>query len=391
VSYGASFVVNPLAGPRAGAAGPPAGVAAFHRRLPGYRPTELISAPRLAGELGVAEVLVKCESERFGLPAFKMLGASWATYRAVCRHLGEEPGPWEDTDDLARLLKGLLPFRLAAATDGNHGRAVARMAHLLGFGAHIFVPDGTTPGRIEAIASEGAEVTVVAGDYDDAVRRSAEEAGPHCLVISDTSWPGYEDVPGWVIEGYSTLFGEIDDALTASRRRRPDVAVVPIGVGALGAAAVNHFSIVPGPATTLIGVEPADADCVTRSAVAGHLVNVPGPHRSVMVGLNCGTPSVVAWPLVSRGFAGFVTVEDGWAYDAVRTLAGIGVEAGGTGAAALAGLTALVGAGPGSPLAGVVGAESSVLLVCTEGASDKDEWRRILGVELLPAPAGGHR
>ncbi len=379
-AYGATFLANPLAGSLEAVTAPSPEVARFHRRLPGYRPTPLVRAVRLASELGVGELLIKCESERFGLPAFKMLGASWATYRAVCRHLGEQPGPWEDVDELAHLLKGLLPFRLAAATDGNHGRAVARMARWLGFDARIFVPQGTTRGRIDAIASEGAEVTVVAGDYDDAVRRSAEEAGARCLVISDTSWPGYEDVPRWVVEGYSTLFAEIGHALHGSGASAPEVAFVPLGVGALGAAAVNFFRAGGGGGPVLVGVEPADAACVTASAAAGRLVTVPGPHRSIMVGLNCGTPSPVAWPLVSRGFDAFVDVEDGWAVDAVRALAGAGIEAGGTGAAALAGVAAWVRSRqPPFP----VGAGSRVLAICTEGASDRREWLHMLGVQPL--------
>jgi diaminopropionate ammonia-lyase len=377
--HGATFLANPLAGPLESLPAPSPDIASFHRRLPGYRPTPLVRALRLGSDLGVGELLVKCESERFGLPAFKMLGASWATYRALCEHVGEEPGPWEDVEELARLLKGVLPFRLAAATDGNHGRAVARMARWLGFDARIFVPEGTTPGRIDAIASEGADVTVVAGDYDDAVRRSAEEAGARCLVISDTSWPGYEDVPRWVIDGYSTLFAEIGQALDVSGAQHPDAAFVPLGVGALGAAAANFFRTGDGDSPRLVGVEPADAACVTASAAADRLVTVPGPHRSIMVGLNCGTPSRVAWPRVSRGFDAFVDIEDGWAVDAVRSLAGAGIEAGGTGAAALAGLAAWLRSSD-RPFA-LHG--SRVLAICTEGASDRREWLRMLGVERL--------
>jgi diaminopropionate ammonia-lyase len=360
---------------------------AFHRRMPGYAPTPLVSVPALAQRLDVAELLVKCESERFGLPAFKMLGASWATYRAICRHLEKEPDPSAGFDQLAAMVAPLRPFALAAATDGNHGRAVARVARMLGFSARIFVPEGTTPGRIDAIAGEGAAVTVVAGDYDAAVARSAEEAGPGCLVISDTSWPGYEDVPGWVIEGYETLYAEIDDDLAATGRDWPAAVFVPVGVGALAAATVNHFADPDRAAVAIIGVEPSDADCVSRSLAAGEITTVPGPHRSIMAGLNCGTPSLIAWPAVSRGLAGVVSIGDGWARAAVRDLAAAGVEAGETGAAGLAGLAALRSAGPSSPLAGAVPADSSVLVLCTEGASDPVQWRAILGVELV-APAG---
>lgn len=386
-------VANPLAGPLDALAAPPAGVADFHRRLPGYAPTPLLSLPQLAERLGVAELLLKCESSRLGLPAFKMLGASWASWRALCDHLGTEPGPWSSIDELAELLKGVLPLSLVAATDGNHGRAVARMARLLGFDARIFVPEGTTPGRIDAIASEGAAVTVVPGGYDDAVARSASEAGPRSLVVSDTSWPGYMDVPRYVIEGYATMFEEIDIALSAADRPGPDVVVVPIGVGALAAAAVVHYwaPSSPGapPGVTLLGVEPTDAACVTASALAGRVTTLSGEQRSIMVGLNCGTPSPVAWPVVSRGFGGFITVDDDWARDAVRTLASVGVEAGETGAAALAGVTALrTGADDEvSPLAALVGRDSRILCLMTEGASDPVGWRRILGTEVVGAGA----
>lgn len=381
-----AVVANPMVAPRSATPRTPGAAAAFHRRMPGYRPTPLVSIPWLAQRLGVGEVLVKCESARFGLPAFKMLGASWATYRAVCEHLGAEPGPWSDIEELAAGLAHMRPFALAAATDGNHGRAVARMARLLGFSARIFVPEGTTAARIEAISSEGADVSVVAGDYDAAVARSAEEAGPRCLVISDTSWPGYEDVPRWVIEGYETLYDEIDAALESAGHRRPDTVFVPVGVGALAAATVQHFSADSsggGAGPAVVGVEPAGADCISRSIAAGRITTVPGPHRSVMVGLNCGTPSLVAWRVVSEGLAGVVTIGDGWARAAVRDLAAAGVEAGETGAAGLGGLAALRSLGPTTPLAGLVRGDSSVLIVCTEGASDPDEWRRSLMVEVL--------
>lgn len=374
-------VANPLAAASSLARCVASGAAAFHRRMPGYEPTPLVSIPALAERHGVAELLVKCESERFGLPAFKMLGASWATYRALCRHLAKEPGPSADFDQVAAMVAPLRPFALVAATDGNHGRAVARMARMLGFSARIFVPEGTTPGRMEAIAGEGAEVTLVNGDYNAAVARSAEEAGPRCLVISDTSWPGYEDVPRWVIEGYATLYAEIDEDLAAGDREWPDAVFIPVGVGALAAATVQHFSGTDQTAPAIIGVEPLDANCVSRSLAAGAITTVPGPHRSIMAGLNCGTPSPVAWPTVSRGLAGVISIGDGWARAAVRDLAAAGVEAGETGAAGLAGLAALRSLDSDSSLAGALPADARVLVMCTEGASDPAQWREILGVE----------
>ncbi len=381
-------VVNPLAGPVPRVEVPTAEVLAFHRRLPGYEPTPLLSVPALAERLGVASLLVKAESSRFGLPAFKMLGASWAVYKALRERLGADPEPWHDVDELAERLSPLRPFTLVAATDGNHGRAVARMARLVGLGARIFVPSGTTDARIAGIAGEGAEVIVVPGNYDAAVARSAEEEGPRSAVISDTSWPGYREVPRWVTEGYSTMFAEIDSSLAAAGRRQPDAVVVPIGVGALAAAAVEHAQR-HGSRGTLVGVEPTDAACATASALAGELVTLRGEQHSIMAGLNCGTPSPVAWPLVSRGMTGFLTIGDEWARRAVRELAAVGVEAGETGAAALGGLDALRDRGGAEALERVFAPTADVLVLVTEGASDLGAWRRILGVEVVGTPGGG--
>src|SRR5688500_12691742 len=174
------------------------------------------------------------------------------------------------------------PRRLVAATDGNHGRAVARMARLLGWSATIFVPEGTVEARTSAIEGEGAEVVVVDGTYDEAVEVAAREADERTLVISDTAWPGYERVPRWVVEGYSTLFNEADDQVAEQGVAPFTHAVVQVGVGALAAAAVRRYRA-GGPdgsaGVTMLGVEPADAACVQASLEAGDLVEVPGPHR----------------------------------------------------------------------------------------------------------------
>src|SRR3954447_22714717 len=215
----------------------------FHRRLPGYAPTPLIEAPAIAAALGVGHLWVKDESRRCGLPSFKILGASYAVYRALVERVGTAEPAWEDWDTFRRWVAPLRPLTLAAATDGNHGRAVAHMARILDFEAHISVPAGTAQARIDAIQSEGARVTVVDGTYDDAVLRSAAEAGPRCLVISDTSWPGYEAIPRQVIAGYSTIFAEVDATLAASGTAGPDLVAVQMGVGALAAAVVGHYAM----------------------------------------------------------------------------------------------------------------------------------------------------
>lgn len=343
------WLANPLRDPALRASDDDAPLE-FHRGLPGYAPTPLIDAPELAGEWGVGRVLLKFERERFGLPAFKLLGVSWAAERLLGTP-PHEPG-----------------LELVAATDGNHGRAVARVARLAGLGSTILVPAGTAAARIDAIAGEGATVRVVAGSYDDAVRLSAELAGERRLVLSDTSWPGYEEVPGWVIEGYATIFHEVDE-----QAGPVDLALVPIGVGALAAAAVRHLA---GRAR-LAGVEPVGAACVLESARAGEIIEVPGPHGSIMAGLNAGLPSLVAWPLVSRGFDLFCAAEDEVAVEGTRRLAALGLEVGecsGGAAGAAARLLAddraraVLGAGP----------DSSVLVLLTEGVTDPEAYERII-------------
>lgn len=350
---------------------------AFHRRLPGYQPTPLVALPGMAQQLGVGRLWLKAEARRLGLPSFKILGAAWAIYRALVARLGAEPA-WATLDELTAHVAPLRPLSLAAATDGNHGRAVAHMARLLGLTARIFVPAGTATARIAAIAGEGASVTVVDGSYDDAVARSAELAGPRCLVISDTSWPGYEDVPRQVIAGYGTIFAEVDAELAARGEPPPELVVVQMGVGALAAAAVGHYRHPASAAPPrLIGVEPTRAACVLASLRAGTIVSIPGPHDSIMAGLNCGAPSLIAWPLLQTGLDLCLAIDDHYACQAVRALASAGIAVGETGAAGLGGLLALRELPTAATAAGL-GANTSVLLIATEGVTDPATRARIL-------------
>ena len=257
-------------------------------------------------------------------------------------------------DELATALDPLRPLTLCSATDDNHGRAVARTAKLLGFAARIFVPAGTAEARITAIEGEGATVGVVDGTYDDAVAHSAEVAAAdpdgRTLVVSDTSWEGYQLVPRWVIEGYTTVFDEIDEALAAAGERTPDVVVIQIGVGALAAAAVARYGDdAAAGRVRLLGVEPTSADCMLASARAGHPVDVSGPHHSIMAGLNCGAPSLLAFPSVAGTFAAFVGIDDSRACGAMRELDRYGIEAGETGGAGLGGVRAVLSGSPTSP------------------------------------------
>lgn len=348
----------------------------FHSSLPDYAPTPLRRATETARRLGIAEVLVKDESSRLGLPSFKLLGASWAVYRALVHQLGVGPEEVPSLPELNEAIGPLRPLTLSAATDGNHGRAVARIAAMLELSARIYVPRGTAAARIDAIAAEGASVAVVDGNYDEAVGHSARDADERCLVISDTSWEGYEDVPRWVIDGYSTIFSELEAQLG---QHRPDVVFVPIGVGALAAAAVQHFWTTLAPRPWIAGVEPVSGACVFESVAAGEMLTIGHSQNSMMAGLNCATPSAVAWPLVSRGIDVYLAVDDRRVPDAMRLLAGDGITAGETGAASLAGLLrALDARDPSAKTALELGADTRVLLLCTEGATDPSHYAEVI-------------
>lgn len=358
---------------------------AFHRRLPGYAPTPLVRAPTLARRLGVAEVLVKDESSRLGLPSFKVLGASWAVYRTIIDDLGADLPAAANLAQLRTALAEVGPRRLVTATDGNHGRAVARMAALLGWPARIYVPADMVAARRRGIAAEGAQIVEVAGGYDDAVEAAAQQATADELVIADTAHGGRETVPRRVAQGYSTIFWEIDDEIGERGLAPPTAVAVQIGVGALAAAAVCRYRTGLDPVPPLlIGVEPQGADCALASVAAGTPTPVPAPHRSIMAGLNCGRVSPVAWPLLRSGIDVFVAVEDDDARQAMRALKAAGVVSGESGAAGLAGVTALIDAGavaiPGGP-GGRDGrdGDACILLLSTEGATDPDAYAAIVG------------
>src|SRR4051794_38827721 len=232
---------------------------AFHRRLPGYSPTPVHSLDGLAGELGIAAVYVKDESARLGLPAFKILGASWAVERA----LRDRPAI----------------HTLVAASAGNHGRAVARAAALRGLACRVYLPARSLPVRREAIASEGAEVVIVEGSYEAAVA-AAERAGAQdgIAVIADVGERGLAE---WVIDGYATLFAE------ASAQASFDLLLVPVGVGSLAAAAARHAAQV---GARVVAVEPATAACLGASLESAAPTSVPTP-GTVLAGLDCAEVS----------------------------------------------------------------------------------------------------
>ncbi len=348
---------------------PPPGADAytFHVQLPGYHPSALIEAPALADELGVARVLVKDESSRLELPAFKILGASWAVARVVSARAGSPSGL-----DLAGLreLARAHPTTLVTATDGNHGRAVARMASLLGLASQVFVPEVMSGTAAAAIEAEGACVTRLPGGYDAAVAHAASYAAarPTTELVQDVAWPGYERVPGWIVDGYATMLIEADAQLAeAGLTGDLDLVAVPVGVGSLAQAVVAHYRSRPGRPTAVLSVEPDTAACLLASLSADQPTSV-STESTVMAGLNCGSVSSAAWPYLRGGVTAAVSVSDGEAEQAVADLADLGVDSGPSGAATLAGLRSAIGP-PQQERRRQLGItdESVVMLLSTEG------------------------
>lgn len=363
-SHGDGIVTNPHATSWACPAAP-AEAATFHRSVPGYAPTPLRELPPLAQRLGVGRVFLKDESTRFGLPAFKALGVSFAIHRLVHARTGQgstQHRTPDDWDGLLQRVRSMPPFTLVTATDGNHGRAVARFARLLGLPAHVFVPDVVSAAAIQAIRDEGAQVSVLAADYDTAVQRAAAAAAddPDAELLQDTAWPGYEVVPQWIVDGYSTLLVEVDDQLARAGVQQPDAVVVPMGVGSFAQAVVTHYRS-GASRPTLVGVEPDTAACIQASILAGRAVSVDTA-ATIMAGLNCGTPSSLSWPLLQQGLDLDVAVSDADARAAMERLEGLGVHAGACGAATLAALEAVSRSGDLHP-----GPQATVVLLSTEG------------------------
>ncbi|MBX2991224.1 MAG: diaminopropionate ammonia-lyase [Bacteroidetes bacterium] len=352
----------------------------FHRKLQGYKPTPLHSLPSLASQLGVAGVYVKDESSRLGLPAFKILGASWATYRVLCDRFPDLQTDWRTVDDLRERVNSSGPIVLYSATDGNHGRAVARVAKLFGLKAYIFVPKGTAEARICAIESEGASVMIVDGTYDEAVERAERDAiNAGGLLIQDNGWAGYEQIPRYVVEGYSTMLHEIDDALATMSQPQPTHVLVQIGNGSFAEAVVRHYRG-SGSSTTIIGVEPDSAACALESVKAGNIVRIPGPHTLMMVGMNCDSPSLVSFPVMQKGIRCFVSISDEKAMEAMRLLAESGIVSGETGAAGMGALLEMFSDKNDEMRKKLdIDSYSRVLVISTEGATDPHSYKRIAG------------
>ncbi|GHD60119.1 PLP-dependent lyase/thiolase [Thalassobaculum fulvum] len=334
------------------------------RAWPGYAPTPLLDLPDLARRLGVAAVRWKDEGGRFGLGSFKALGGAYAVQRLV------------------RQLGGGADITFAAATDGNHGRSVAWGARQAGARCMIYLHAGVSAGREAALRALGADIVRVAGNYDDSVRqcaRDAAENGWH--VVSDTAWEGYREVPTAVMAGYSLIAAE---AIEQMAGERPTHVLVQGGVGGVAAAICAELRDAWGAeAPRFVVVEPALAACLLESARHGGRTEIPIEDETVMAGLSCGDPSPLAWEVLDPGADDFVAVDDAWVPPAMRLLAdGEGgdrpVVAGESG---VAGLAALLAAKERPEMWAALGldASSRVLLIGTEGATDPDIYRQIVG------------
>jgi diaminopropionate ammonia-lyase len=346
---------------------------------PGYAATPLLDLPMVARAAGVAAVRLKDEASRFGLGSFKALGGAYAVANLLCDELARR-GVVASANS-AELLAGkwreaTAGITVASATDGNHGRSVAWGAQRFGCRAVIFVHAGVSRSRIEAIAAYGAEVRVVPGTYDDAVReadRTAREQG--WFVVSDTSWPGYTEIPCDVMQGYRLM---PDEALDQWQPPEPSHVFIQGGVGGAAAAVSVQMRARLSPAPAIVVVEPEHAACLLASAEGGGLTSVPGELHTVMAGLACGEPSLLAWQELERGAAAFMAIPDAAAIDCMRLLAASGIVAGESGVAGLAGF--LLAAGdPGARDVLGLGEDSRVLLFSTEGATDPEVYASFVG------------
>jgi diaminopropionate ammonia-lyase len=366
--------LDPLDAETLGAAGADT-VERFLAHRDKHQMTPLHALPALAAELGLGALHIKDEGFRLGLGSFKALGGAYAVFRLVLEEAGKRLGRPVDVDDLNR-------------ADGNHGRSVAQGAQLVGAKAAIFVHAGVSEERIAAIARYGAKMIRVDGNYDDSVRQAARDSAEKgWTVVSDTSWPGYERIPGLVMQGYTAI---VREALRQLREPLTHV-FVQAGVGGIAAAVAGHLAIVLGDARpTFIVVEPARAACVVAAAHAGHPVKVAHDRPTVMAMLECYEASLVAWRVLARAADAFMTVDEDDAVAVMRRLARPHagdpvIVAGESGGVGLAGLIRAL-ADNQADLA--LDRTSRVLVINTEGATDPHRYAELVGMSPPAVLAG---
>ncbi|NLH83671.1 MAG: diaminopropionate ammonia-lyase [Phyllobacteriaceae bacterium] len=349
---------------------------------PGYAPTPLPALPGLARRLGIGALHYKDESGRFGLGSFKSLGGAHAVFRLLGREIvrrGATATPPSRADLVSSRFRSIVAsITVTCATDGNHGRSVAWGAKLFGCRAVIYVQKDVTPARREAIAALGATVVRVEGTYDEAVRRADADAAQNgWFVVSDTSYPGYVDVPCDVMAGYGVMAGEVIAALSEP----PTHVFLQVGVGGLAAAVIARTVEAWGAARPrFVSVEPKTAACLLPSLSAGRRITAEGGLDTVMAGLACGEVSLTAWEILEAGIDDALAIDDAVAMRAMRLLADgepaiVGGESG------VAGLAGLIAAAESPALARALGLDPTTRVVVfgSEGATDPAVYRRIVG------------
>ncbi len=333
----------------------------------GYAPTPLRALPTVARDAAIGSIHLKDESDRFGLGSFKALGGAYAVGAVIdaARSRGEQ----QDT------------ITVTCATDGNHGRAVAWGAQRFRCRCVIIVHETVSQGRVDAIAAYGAEVRRVPGTYDDAVREASHLAATHGWhVVSDTSWPGYTEVPRDIMQGYRLM---ADEAADQWEGLPPTHVFIQGGVGGAAAAVAVQMRARFQPTPRVIVVEPDNAACLLASAEIGALTAIPGNLDTMMAGLACGEPSLLAWEELQRSAAAFMAIPDATAIEAMRLLAAAGVISGESGAAGLAGCL-LAASDPAARAVLGLELDSRVLVFSTEGATDQALYEKFVGSQTSP-------
>ena len=355
----------------------------FHQKIAGYHPTPLCALDDLANLFGVKKILVKDESKRFGLNAFKMLGGAYAIAQLLCEkyHLDIETLSFEH---LKNAIGEKMTF--ATTTDGNHGRGVAWAAQQLGQNAVIYMPKGSAQERVDAILNLGAECIVTDMNYDDTVRLTMQHAQQHGWeVVQDTAWEGYTKIPTWIMQGYATL---ADEAVEQMREMgvTPTHVLLQAGVGAMAGGVLGYLVDVYSPQNLhSIIVEPDKADCIYRSGVKGDIVNVGGDMATIMAGLACGEPNILSWDILRNHVSAFVSCPD-WVSARGMRMLGVPVKgdptviSGESGAVGMGLIAALMETDEYQDLREAIGLDrfSQVLLFSTEGNTDPMKFRKVL-------------
>lgn len=364
---------------------------AFHQGFPQYSVTPLADLEGMAGRLGLGGLYVKDESYRFGLNAFKVLGGSFAMARYIAQQTGRDIA--DTTFDYLTSDELQTDFGQATfftATDGNHGRGVAWAANKLGQKAVVHMPKGSTQTRLENIAKEGADVTIEELNYDDCVRLAAKEADEteHGVIVQDTAWDGYEEIPSWIMQGYGTMSSEAADQLRALEVNRPTHVFVQAGVGSLASSVVGYFAnLFPSCPPKFVVMEAGAADCLYQSAKAadGDPRIVGGDLITIMAGLACGEPNTIGWDILRNHVTAFVSCPDWVSAKGMRMLAAPlsgdpAVTSGESGAVGMGVVSTIMEDPAYADLKEALGldANSRVLLFSTEGDTDPIRYREVV-------------